>query len=170
MDIVYEPARSDTWADDVVDVTAADGSAIRAGGHTVDNHFDFSNARSDVGFSQVLYKDASLQLGVQMRSYSYRMEQEDHLTGIDRDLTQQWTEWTPTWGVHFDLNGLDLQYVGLASSASHFPFPGLGGSEDVIAWATFDAGGDILAPPSGRLGTPDVTVGTHRLQLSIPIR
>lgn len=169
IDVVHEPATSDTWADDVVDVTAADGSVIPAGDHTVDNHFSFANARAGVGLGQRLGERWALQLGVRMRSYSYRMEQQDHVTGVDRKLTQQWTEWAPTWGVSLDLNGLELRYTGLASSASHFPFPDFGGVT-VVDDVQVPGPGDVLAAPAGRLGTPDETVVTHRLQVSVPIR
>lgn len=57
----------------------------------------------------------------------------------------------------------------MASSADHFPFPDLWGGEEVTR-VTPDVGGDVLAAPSGRLGTPDETVATHRLQVSMPIR
>ena len=172
IDVLFEPAVSDTWADELVDVVAADGSIIPAGGHTVDNHFVFSNAYAAVGLRQRLGERWAGELGVRMRSYSYDMDQEDHVTGIDRSLTQQWTEWTPTWGASFEMNGVEFRYVGLASSASHFPFPDFAFADDDFAvfGPELQAGGDILAPPSGRLGTPDVTVVTHRIQVSVPIR
>ena len=173
VDIVHEPAVSDTWADDVVDVLAADSTIIPAGGHTVDNHFVFANSHANLGVTQQVKESWALQLGVRMRSYSYRMEQQDHVLGLDRNLTQQWTEWTPTWGIQFVYNNLTLHYTGLASSASHFPFPDFGGSQRV--WADFGGpevltAGDVLAPPAGRLGTPETTTVTHRFQLSLPIR
>lgn len=169
VDVVYEPAVSDTWADDVVDVIAADGSIIPPGGHTVDNHFEFNNAHARLGLSREIGERWAVQLGVRMRSYSYRMEQEDYVLGLERSLTQQWTEWTPTWGTRFEMNGIEVRYTGLASSASHFPFPDLSFGEE--EWVpVVDAGGDVLAPPSGLLGTPDETVVTHRIQVSVPIR
>jgi hypothetical protein len=170
VDVVFEPAVSDTWADDVVDVIGADGSVIRAGEHTVDNHFEFTNAHARMGLGHRLGERWTIQFGVRMRSYSYRMEQEDHVLGLDRSLNQQWTEWTPTWGASFQVNGLVIRYVGLASSASHFPFPNLSFVEEDEVFATPDFGGDVLAPPSGLLATPDETVVTHRVQLSIPVR
>jgi hypothetical protein len=153
----------------VVDVIAADGSVIPPGGHTVDNHFVFSNAHAGMGLSREIGERWAVQLGVRMRSYSYRMEQKDYVLGLERSLTQQWTEWTPTWGSSFELNGIEVRYVGMASSASHFPFPSLSFGEDEV-FAVPDAGGDVLAPPAGLVATPDETVVTHRIQLSVPIR
>ncbi|HIF07823.1 MAG TPA: hypothetical protein EYQ64_12990 [Gemmatimonadetes bacterium] len=150
-------------------MTGADGVVIPAGGHTVDNHFVFSNASTSMGLSHEIGEKWGFQLGVRMRSFSYRMEQEDHVLGLDRSLTQQWTEWTPSWGTKFDLNGMEISYVGLAS-ASHFPCPSfaLSRGEAVLSGGIRDS--DILAPPSGLLATPDETAVTHRLQLSVPIR
>ena len=123
-----------------------------------------------MGLNHEIGEKWSFQLGVRMRSFSYRMEQEDHVLGLDRSLRQQWTDWTPSWGTKFDLNGLEIRYTGLASSASHFPFPSfsLGGRDVLLADEIQNS--DILAPPSGLLATPDETVVTHRLQLSVPIR
>ena len=174
IDVAYEPAVSDTWADEVVDVTAADGTIIPAGGHTVDNHFDFSNASARLGLDRKFAQSWAFQLGVRMRSYSYRMEQEDYVLGLERSLIQQWTEWTPSWGVAYDLDGIDLRYTGLASAAGHFPFPRFGDQEVWLDGFTPEAGGllggDILAPPAGGLVTPDQTTVTHRFQVSLPIR
>ena len=159
---------------ELFDVTAADGRIIPAGGHTVDNHFDFSNASARIGLDQQFAESWAFQLGVRMRSYSYRMEQEDYVLGLERTLTQQWTEWTPSWGVSYDLGGIELRYIGLASAAGHFPFPDFDGNEVWLDAPVMEAdgllGGDILAPPAGGLATPDQTTITHRLQISLPIR
>lgn len=176
VDIVHEPAVSDTWADELVDVMAADSTIIPAGGHTVDNHFVFANSHANLGARQQLKENWAVELGVRMRSYSYRMDQQDYVLGLDRTLTQQWTEWTPTWGTSVQVGNMTLRYVGLASSASHFPFPDFGSDRGGVIFEDFASpggilsGGDTLAPPSGRLGTPDTTTVTHRFQLSVPIR
>ena len=170
MDFVYEPAVSDTWGDTPVEITASDGSVIPAGGHTVDNHFVFANARADVGASQA-FDEWTFQLGVRVSSFDYRLEQVDHVEIGERRQTVQWTEWTPTWGARLELPGVELHYIGFASSASHFPWPGLPswGCCEVLNPGSLQPG-DVLAPPSGAIVTPDATTVTHRLQISLPIR
>ena len=88
-----------------------------------------------------------------------------------RKQTEQWTEWTPTWGLRYSTPGVEVSYFGMASAAGHFPWPSLG--------STFNPGaitesalssGDILAPPTGRLEIPNETVVTHRITVSLPIR
>ena len=50
--MAYEPALSDAWVDELVDVMGADGLIVPAGGHTVDNHFDFSTVSARLGLDQ----------------------------------------------------------------------------------------------------------------------
>jgi hypothetical protein len=163
MDLVYEPAVSDTWADAESDVTTADGGTIPAGARTVDNRFIFSNARVNVGVTREIGTGA-IQLGVRAHHYDYRLRQDDHVRMIRRSQTEQWTEWTPTWGFRVTWSSVELRYAGSASSASHFPW--LGGRSVLEV----DSPVDVLAPPTGALRPPDETTVTHRLALSIPIR
>lgn len=169
MDLVYEPAISITWADALEDVTAADGSIIPAGDHTVDNDFSFSNASARIGASRS-WNDLTFQLGTIMRTFDYRLEQDDHVRQVERTQTEQWTEWTPTWGIALELEGVEVRYIGSAMSSSHFPFPSLGSTSTVVFDEGFaTAGGDVLAPPAGNIVPPDQTVVSHRIQASIPI-
>jgi hypothetical protein len=164
MDLVYEPAVSDTWADAESNVTTADGGTIPAGQRTVDNRFIFSNARLNVGFTREIGMGA-LQLGVRAHHFDYRLRQDDHVRMIRRFQTEQWTEWTPTWGFRWTWSTVELRYAGSASSASHFPW--FGSTRAVLE---VDAPVDVLAPPTGALTLPDETTVTHRFAISIPIR
>ena len=165
LDVVYEPAASYTWADAASDVTAADGSVIPAGGKTVENRFVFSNASANIGFSHEVDR-AAFQLGVRVRTYDYRLRQENHVEMVNRSQNEQWTEWTPSWGIRLQLTNLELRYIGWASSASHFPF--IFHRDGLLK--VHGPGNDILAAPPGALITPDVTVVTHRIAISVPIR
>jgi hypothetical protein len=169
LDLVYQPAVSDTWADAESDIIVADGSTLAAGERTVDNRFLFSNARMNVGLSQEVGR-GTFQLGVQAHHYDYRLEQDDHVTLLSRTQTEQWTEWTPTWGLRltFERTRLELRYSGSASSASHFPWPRSEGVLDV-GTVTSESGMDVLAPPTGDLRLPRETTVTHRLGFSLPI-
>lgn len=166
LDVVYEPAESYTWADDTNDVTAADGTIIPAGGKTVENWFVFSNATVNAGVNQDV-GNAAFQLGVRMHSVDYRLRQQDHVELLNRTQNEEWIEWTPTWGFRVRFANFDFRYQGSASSATHFPFFDF--SEDLLV--VDDANSiDLLAAPRGELTIPDLTVTSHRLSISIPIR
>lgn len=170
LDVVYEPGVSYTWADDTRDVTAADGSIIPAGGKTVENWFVFSNASLNAGINQDV-DNTAFQLGLRVHSVDYRLRQQDHVEMTRRTQNEGWIEWTPSWGFRVRFSGLELRYQGSASSASHFPFinPDFDG-DDLLRVA--DAGGftNVLAAPRGDLVVPDLTVTSHRLAISVPIR
>ncbi len=172
LDVVYEPAISNTWADAETDVTAVDGTVIPAGAKTVENRFAFSNAAVRMGASHEISPQVSLQVGVRARSYDYQLRQTDHVEVLKRKQTEQWTEWTPSWGLRGTWSGVEVQYTGFASSASHFPFafPFPGNLEVLNPGTLQDAGTDILAAPNQSLIVPEETVVTHRISVSVPIR
>lgn len=170
VDVIYEPAVSNTWADALTEVIATDGTIIPAGSRTVENRFTFSNAAMRMGASHDLSPQVSLQLGVRMRSYDYQLRQNDHVRVVRRKQTEQWTEWTPSWGVRRTWGGFELQYVGFATSASHFPFSfPLPGGLEVLNPGSLQ-GPDILAAPDRSLIVPDATIVTHRITVSVTIR
>lgn len=168
LDVVYEPASSDTWAEAEAEVLATDGTSIPAGGKTVENRFDFSNASANIGVSHVV-DEVAVQFGVRLRHFDYRLAQFDRVELSRRTQTEEWIEWTPSWGFHLTLEHVQLRYTGWASSASHFPFPsfpsGVANSGPVQ-----DEFLDTLAPPAGSLTLPASTVVTHRFAISVPIR
>lgn len=165
MDVVYEPAVSNTWADAESDVPTSDGGTILAGERTVDNRFVFSNARLNVGVSRELGMSA-WQLGFRAHHFDYRLRQNDHVQVTQRSQTEQWTEWTPTWGFRLTWSNVEVRYAGSASSAAHFPFFR---SESLLEVDSL-LGVDVLAPPTGALRIPDETTVTHRFAVSLPIR
>ena len=175
LDVVYEPAKSYTWADETADVTAADGSVIPAGGKTVENWFAFSNASANVGINQNI-NNTAIQLGLRVRNVDYRLRQQDHVTGIHRTQREEWIEWTPSWGFRVGFADLEVRYIGWASSASLFPFFDSGNDDRFLpsrftdSSVTVTAAGDVLAAPRGALTIPDLTVVTHRIAISVPIR
>lgn len=164
IDVVFEPAESYTWADETTDVIAVDGRLIPAGGKTVENWFDFANASINVGVDREVGVTA-FQLGLRAHNVDYRLRQIDHVAASPRTYSQEWIEWTPSWGVRVTLPGLELRYQGSASSASHFPF--ILPTDDTLS---VHGPGDVLAAPRGDIVIPDLTVVRHRLAISVPMR
>ncbi len=75
----------------------------------------------------------------------------------------------PELGFRVTFSDIELRYQGWASSASHFPFIDLGGGES-LAFPDSPGAATILAAPRGNLVIPDLTVTSHRLAISVPIR
>jgi hypothetical protein len=79
MDVIYEPARSSTWANAAAPVPTASGDTIPMGGRTVENEFRFSNALVNMGVAREV-GPAAFQLGLQIRAYDYHLDQWDNVT------------------------------------------------------------------------------------------
>jgi hypothetical protein len=168
IDIVYEPGSSTTWAEADTAVTTESGGTIPAGGRTVDNEFGFSNAAMTMGVTREVGK-AAFSFGLNVRTYDYQLDQWDHVAETFRRQNEQWIEWTPSWGALLRFGDLELRYLGRATTGTGRP--GVAWTGDVATRADAAAGAnDILLAPSGPLTLQDVTVVTHQLSISIPIR
>jgi hypothetical protein len=168
LDLVFEPAWSNTWADAAADTATVSGDTIRVGGRTVENDFTFANAYVTFGVQQRV-GPAALQLGLQIRSYDYHLDQWDIVTDTFRRQDEQWMEWVPSWGASVKLSGLELRYSGRVTTGTGRP--GIAWTGPVAARA--DAAGlanDIVVPPGGPLTLQDVSVVTHQVVVSLPIR
>jgi len=166
IDMIYEPIRSHTWAEAAAP-TASPSGIIPLGAKTVDNRFAFSNATVRLGASRELGV-ASVQLGLQVHSISYTMVQRDFVQARSRRQSEQWMEWTPSWGLSVRLPDVELRYVGRLTTGTGRP----GVAWDGTARESFgaDAAADILLAPSGPLTLTDAYVLTHQLSISLPIR
>jgi hypothetical protein len=172
VDVVYEPIWSRTWADAAVPVATAQGDTIPVGGMTIENHFRFSNALLRLGVAtdfaaETREPSAALQLGLVVRSISYRLSQFDHVAQRGRTQDESWIEWTPTWGVTFRLPGWELRYQGQITNGTGRP----GVAQNVIFadGGPRVAGGGIIAAPSGPLTLDEVRVVAHRISVSVPL-
>jgi hypothetical protein len=167
MDVVYEPASSDTWAEADTAVTTSTGTVIPAGGKTVENAFSFSNALVNVGLRHVVGA-VDLQLGLGVRAYDYHLDQWDHVAVTTRRADEQWMEWSPSWGLGVKLASVEIRYFGRAITGTGRPG---------IAWApsvaprAFEAGtaNDVILAPSGPLTLQESTVVTHQFGVVVPI-
>jgi hypothetical protein len=168
MDVIYEPAWSDTWAEAAAPVPTAGGDTIPAGGRTVENDFVFSNAAVNLGVGHTLGR-ATFQLGLSVRAYDYELEQADLVAGTFRRQSEQWMEWTPSWGLRFELPGVAVRYLGRVTTGTGRPGVAWTGAVPGRA-ADFAEANDIVVAPSGPLTLQDVSVVTHQISVSVPIR
>ncbi len=165
---MYEPATSDTWAEAADTVITVSGDSILPGGKTIENAFRHSNAYVSVGVSQAI-GPAAFQLGLHIRAYDYHLDQWDNVTEITRRQDEQWMEWVPSWGARLRIGEAELRYMGRITTGTGRPG---------VAWTPtaesrfFDAAlaNDIVVAPGGPLTLQDVTVTTHQLSVSLPIR
>jgi hypothetical protein len=172
MDVIYEPIWSHTWADAAAPIETSQGRTIPAGGMTIENHFRFSNAVLRMGVGQELALGAGstavgLQLGLGVRSIHYWLDQQDHVQVSRRDQEEQWTEWTPHWGLSLRFPELEIRYRGSVTHGTGRP-----GVAQQCCFA-LEAGAvrsNILVAPSGRLTLDEVRVMTHQISLSLPLR
>jgi hypothetical protein len=165
VDLVYEPIWSDTWVEAEERLETASGRVIEAGDRTLENDFRFSNASLRTGIG----RDAEhwgAQLGLQVRSYSYELEQKDLVFETFREQHEDWLEWTPTWALVVRFEDLSLQYAGSLTSGGGRP-----GTSFAVAgaWPEADVGTNFLAAPDGPLTLQEALVHTHRISVAVPL-
>ncbi len=169
IDAIYEPIWSHTWADAEGPTPTRLGDVIPAGGKTVENDFRFSNALLRMGVTRDLGQTASFQLGLVIHSIQYRLSQDDHVQVSQRNLREQWVEWTPTWGFGLRFPELEIRYQGRVANGTGRP--GVVPNRGVEVPASMDlASSNIIVAPSGPLTLGEVRVVTHQISLSVPIR
>jgi hypothetical protein len=166
-DLILEPIWSETWAEAEEPVTTASGMIIPAGWKTVENEFRFTNALVRVGFG-VEYERVGFQLGMQVYSIDYRLEQTDHVQETKRKQEESWYEWTPTWSIALTFPEVQIRYTGRLTTGTGLPGVAWTPTGTMRAEAVAAAGDFILAP-SGPLTLQDASVTAHQLALVIPI-
>ncbi len=167
IDLIYEPISSSTWADTDVPIEKTGGGIIPAGGKTIENEFDFSNAMMRVGLSRD-GKRAGLSLGLQFRSIDYDLQQFDNVESTSRRQTEHWLEWSPTWGLALHFPEFEIRYSGHAIVGTGRP--GVAWTGDRAFMMEQAAAADFIIAPSGPLTLQDATVVTHQVSVAIPIR
>jgi hypothetical protein len=169
VEVALQPIWSETWQEaDAVDA-AASGGRLGVGDRSIENDFFFTNAILRTGFSHDL-GSLGLQAGVEVRAYAYQLEQVDHVRSTYREETEEWTEWTPTFGAVVPLEALELRYALRVTTGTGRPGTAWTGP----ALESLSAGGlpqaDFLIAAEGPLTLQDVRVTTHQLSVRIPIR
>ena len=164
IDFVYEPVWCNTWAHAAEPITTATGGVIRVGEKTIENDFTFSNAQCRIGFSRngdVL----GFQMGLEVKSYRYLLDQYDYVDAFRRKQREHWTEWTASLGLNLNFSDVHVQYILRIIMGTGQPGVQRSG------WAgesVFDLG-DFIPAPNGPLTLEGVTVFTHRVTVAIPL-
>jgi len=165
LEAIYEPIATHTWAEAAAPIVRAPGDTLPAGFRTVDNEFSFSNAIVRMGVRRSV-EPAAFQLGLEMHSISYTLQQQDNVQRTIRTQEENWIEWTHTWGASVRFPEFELRYVGRITKGTGLPGIAFTG----VAAGRLEAAADFIPAPRGPLTLQDVTVMTHQLTVSMPIR
>jgi hypothetical protein len=172
VDAIFEPIRSHTWADAAAPIELAAGDTLAVGARTIENWFRFANAMLRFGVTEerrVIDSETvvALQFGVALRTVSYRLKQVDHVQQAERAQREQWNEWMPTWGLRMEMPRLAIGYRGSLTSGTGRPaVAGAGGARDGV----FALQSSVLIAPSGPLTLDGVSVVSHQISISLPLR
>ncbi|MBT3227988.1 MAG: hypothetical protein HOB84_03335 [Candidatus Marinimicrobia bacterium] len=169
IDVIYEPIKSHTWAEADTHMISSEEELIRPGDKTVENYFDFSNwvLRTGLGWKNA---NRTFQLGMQMRSIHYWLDQTDFIAVTEREQEEYWVEWTTTWGVAMDFDDFTIRYSGKTTMGTGRP-----GVDTQWLWRggmleDMSIGGDFIVAPSDDLTLQEARVMTHQISISLPIR
>ncbi|MDH3207266.1 MAG: hypothetical protein OEO79_11675 [Gemmatimonadota bacterium] len=166
VDLVLQPIWSETWQEADAQDVADSGGSLGIGDRSIENAFFFTNVLLRTGVSHAVGK-ATLQAGLEARSYDYTLEQVNHVTREYREQDESWMEWTPTFGVVFRLASLDLRYAVRRTSGTGRP--GTEWSQQPFAVIS-QAEGDFIIAPQGPLTLQEASVLTQQLSVRIPVR
>ena len=164
IDVAVQPIWSHTWqeADQPLEVA---GGTLSIGDKTIENHFVFSNLLLRTGVSH-RFDRFGLQFGVGVRSYDYRLDQDNHVEGTTRWQDESWMEWTPSLALTFGLTDIEIQYNTRRTVGTGRPWTGRNGLSD----AETASQPDFITAPSGPLSLQDAAVVTHQVWIRVPIR
>jgi len=162
IDVALQPIRSHTWQEADAPVETA-GGRLQKGDKTIENHFDFANLMLRTGVSHE-FDHLGIQFGVGVRSYEYRLDQQDHVEGTTRRQFENWMEWTPSFAVTFGLRETDIRYTTRMTAGTGTPTIGFNRIRALTG------GGDFIAAPRGAFSLDHAIVWTHQLWIRVPIR
>jgi hypothetical protein len=169
LDVIYEPIFSHTWANAAERITNDQGEVlVRAGGKTVDNEFTFSNTVLQTGLKRS-GEWTEFQLGLQIHTIRYWLDQHRFVTDTQRDQYESWSEWTAGVGAGLNLSELSVRYqlriktgVGQPGTAvRNWP-------EEESGVVDFARAADFIPAPEGPLTLNGTQVLTHQLSVSVP--
>ena len=167
LDFALQPIWSETWQEADASDVAASGRRLRVGDRSIENDFFFTNVLIRSGLRHAATDLVEAQMGLEIRSYAYRLEQVNHVERSYREQDESWIEWSPSFGAVFRFDALDLRYSGRITTGT-----GLPGSIPERAFASdalVGAEADFILAPDGPLTLQDVRVLTHQISVRLPI-
>jgi hypothetical protein len=175
IDAILEPIWSHTWADAAAPVPTSGGGILPAGARTIENRFTFTNAILRAGLSRDFALEASessarVQVGMQLRSINYHLDQYSHVLSAGRTQDESWTEWTYAIGTSLRFPELELHYRWRSTSGTGRPGLAGGGFPFAEGATLASTGRNFLVAPAGELSLAPVRVITHQFSISLPLR
>ena len=168
-ELFLEPIRSETWADAASDTVDVQGNPILAGEKTVENDFSFTNVLARIG-GALSYRMATVLAGIQARSISYELDQFDVIQRTRRAQDESWMEWTPSLGIHLDLEGVGIRWMSRLTTGTGRPGTFWTPTRVLEASGASSLDNtDFLVAPGGPLTLQDARVTTHQLAVVIPM-
>ena len=165
-DFAYTPMWTNTWAEAATSTRTASGNILAVGSPTVENAFVFSNYEMHAGWAHK-FDQLWVQLGVDVLSVHYALDQYDDVLEIQRNLDDSWSEGTFSWGLALQAGRMQLRYFGhVRGNASG------GGNRAVLVTIPEPTdGGDIVSAPTGggaSFMSPNKVVA-HQIGIAIPV-
>jgi hypothetical protein len=176
-DAILEPIWSRTWVRADRPTETRQGLTLGEGTNTLDNRFRFTNGIARVGLAATLplstEQSITFESGGQLRAIRYHLDQRDAIEQSRSSSTQNWNEWTRSWGVSVRFATATLHYRGRLTTGAGRP-----GLDDNGGVFVVD---DVAAPRPGPgftgstvdpfgLTFGGVRATTHQISLSVPIR
>ena len=168
VDVIYQPAWSQTWAEAADTVRTEDGVLLQPGDHTVENDFFLSNLVLRLGLARESER-WGFQLGVRASARETQLDQWDAVTATRRKQNESWMEWTPSLGATLRFPDVEVRYAGWITTGTGRPsveFSLRAGSPRAAATASAS---DFLIPPSGPLILQEARVTTHQISVRLPL-
>ena len=178
LDVIYEPIRSHTWANAAngVPIIAPSGEPtgrfILPGEKTVENFFRFNNRVVRAGVRQTS-ETFDLQLGLNVHTIRYHLDQTNYEFQFDRSQNERWSEWTLNAGFGLKFTSLEIRYLGRLTLGTGRPglegiWWGGGGCQRCVL-EDFSAARNFLVAPAGDLTLQEAKIITSQLSIHVPI-
>ncbi|MBN4081478.1 hypothetical protein JYT44_03845, partial [Caldithrix abyssi] len=163
IDLIYEPARSHTWAEAAQNIERGNEPIIYKGAKTVDNKFKFENYRIKMGTRNKTGNDSEFLFGLSFYKVRYSLKQIDYIVNSTRTQDESWLETMITWGIIKRYKNFNLYYNGNITLGTGLPSSRMG-EGNVPQLSTGYT--DFMVAPSGSLMLDEIYLITHQLTLT----